>query len=296
MPTKIKSARGALRSYDDYLQVMHRAGQFCTDPIGKCLREKFAVNGEPEKDIQFCVRDSDTFAACLRGERLWDNFRQDRAQQGWLIWVENFSHNELIDPVEVAVDWSSGFFREVETGCFGCVSDVLNCLYDSRSRKDFLRPPAESLAPGNYQEADADLETHRFELEQEEPTTRQALIQARRGLGVFREQLIFVWAGICAVTKCRALPILRASHIKPWRECTNAERLDRFNGLLLSPNLDAAFDRGLISFSDQGAILISKTLSATDANAIGITPDLRLACVFDENKPFLALHRQLHGF
>ena len=291
-----KKIPGNPRSYPDYCRLLDKAGGYCTDPIGKCLREAHAPKGVPLKDIQYCMRDSDTFAAYLRGERLGDKFRGDRAQQGWLIWIENFSRRELIPPHEVAVDWISGVFHQVGTTCYGCVSDVVSCLYDSRSRKNLLPAPAPVSAAPIYRDAEADIESQRAHLEQTEPTTREALIQARRGQGMFREQLIFVWAGKCAVTKCTAQPLLRASHIKPWRDSTDAERLNRYNGLMLSPNLDAAFDRGLISFSDQGAVMISTQLSDADAKSIGILPGLRLVCVFEENKPFLALHRQLHGF
>ena len=46
-----------------------------------------------------------------------------------------------------------------------------------------------------------------------------------------------------------------ASHIKPWRVCSNAERLDGNNGLLLSPHVDKLFDQGWISFADDGTVL-----------------------------------------
>ncbi|MGO7165362.1 HNH endonuclease, partial [Rhizobium johnstonii] len=60
------------------------------------------------------------------------------------------------------------------------------------------------------------------------------------------------WHGRCAVTSCNLPAVLRASHIVPWREASNAERLDPENGLPLVATLDALFDVGLISFDDQG--------------------------------------------
>jgi len=83
------------------------------------------------------------------------------------------------------------------------------------------------------------------------PTEKDALVKARRGQGKFREAVLSYW-GNCAVSNCSELFLLRASHIKPWKDSTNTERLDRYNGLLLNPNLDAAFDKGLISFADDG--------------------------------------------
>ena len=53
-----------------------------------------------------------------------------------------------------------------------------------------------------------------------------------------------LWGGRCAVTGLDLPLLLRASHIKPWRDSDNRERLDPYNGLLLSPSYDAAFDWG----------------------------------------------------
>lgn len=102
-------------------------------------------------------------------------------------------------------------------------------------------------------------------------TEKQQLIKARIGQGVFRDSLIKMWGGCCCVTGCNYVNVLRASHIKPWRESTNSERLDKLNGLLLSPNLDALFDKGLISFADDGKVLISQSLSDDVCKALGVS-------------------------
>jgi hypothetical protein len=90
-------------------------------------------------------------------------------------------------------------------------------------------------------------------------TEREALISARLGQGLFRTRLMSVWKGRCAVTDIQIPALLRASHIKPWRMSDNSERLDPENGLLLVANLDAAFDAGLLSFTDTGRMLFSAT-------------------------------------
>ena len=92
-------------------------------------------------------------------------------------------------------------------------------------------------------------------------TSRKALIDARKGQGEFRSKVLSNWDGGCAVTECRLPELLRASHIKPWRDATNDERLDPENGFMLIANLDALFDVGLISFGDDGNMLISERLS-----------------------------------
>jgi predicted restriction endonuclease len=100
------------------------------------------------------------------------------------------------------------------------------------------------------------------------------------------------WGGACAVLGVQELRLLRASHIKPWKDCeTDAERLDVYNGLLLAAHLDAAFDAFLISFNDTGSILISGSLSVSDRLALGIHPDLHLSKIAPPHLPQLAWHR-----
>ena len=129
----------------------------------------------------------------------------------------------------------------------------------------------------------------------EQETERKAVIDARRGQGVFRARLDDYWES-CAITACTTRELLRASHIRPWRESSNVDRLNPDNGLLLAAHLDAAFDSGLISFADDGRILLHARLSAADAKAIGITAAMCLRRIQPGHLPFLARHRELHGF
>lgn len=143
-----------------------------------------------------------------------------------------------------------------------------------------------SLYEGDLLELDAEANSsHRT------PTQKLALVKARRGQGKFRDGLVEFW-GLCAVTDCRELNLLRASHIMPWRESNDQQRLDRFNGLLLSPNLDAAFDVGLITFRDDGKILISKSLKNAERRALGIRSNFRLRRIARQHLQYLAYHRR----
>ena len=95
-----------------------------------------------------------------------------------------------------------------------------------------------------------------------------------------------------AATDAQLVPALRASHAKPWADCaTDAERLDVFNGFLLSANLDALFDRFLISFSDAGDLLVSPQLSSTDRQLLGLDGSLKLRWLAPAHGPYLAFHR-----
>ena len=95
-------------------------------------------------------------------------------------------------------------------------------------------------------------------------TTREALITARVGQGVFRSQVLQLWGQCCAVTHSTTLEAIRASHIKPWRISTDQERLDANNGLPLTASLDALFDSGLISFEPSGNLVISPSMIAAE--------------------------------
>jgi len=118
-------------------------------------------------------------------------------------------------------------------------------------------------------------------------TEKESLIQCRIGQGKFRENLINLWQG-CSVTGVNMISLLVASHIKPWCYSDNKERLDPFNGFLLLPNIDKAFDMGYISFDEKGMIVISKDLD--DFGLLGIKRSMQIN-IKDENIPYLKYHR-----
>ncbi|MGB4343541.1 MAG: HNH endonuclease [Moraxellaceae bacterium] len=123
-------------------------------------------------------------------------------------------------------------------------------------------------------------------------TEVERLVRQRVGQNKFRDAMLDYWGGACAVTGVAIPAVLRASHAKPWAECaSDAERLDVFNGFLLSANLDALFDRFLISFDEQGEQVISPALAGQDLQALGIVPGMKLRWVNALHQPYLALHR-----
>ncbi len=118
-------------------------------------------------------------------------------------------------------------------------------------------------------------------------TEKTILVNTRMGQGQFRAKLIQMWRG-CALTGYRNTQLLLASHIKPWRDSTNEERLDKFNGLLLLANLDKAFDLGFISFSDSGKVLISHELEQPEM--IGLKENMSFN-IMNQHKRYLGYHR-----
>ncbi len=136
-----------------------------------------------------------------------------------------------------------------------------------------------------------DIEKFRTNADGLSETERQEIIRSRVGQGKFREDLVLYWNGECAVSGCKNTKLLRASHIKPWRKSDNRERLDVFNGLLLSPNLDAAFDAGYISFENNGCILISSRLTEEDQDKLGIHSGLRISRLTNKHDSYMGYHR-----
>lgn len=111
----------------------------------------------------------------------------------------------------------------------------------------------------------------------------------RVGQNVFRAKLIDYWE-CCAITGFDDSHLLVASHIKPWKDATNEERLDEYNGILLLPNYDKLFDSGYISFDQDGKIVISSKLSDEQKKILGLSDDIKLRKIDDKHKKYLDYH------
>ena len=123
-------------------------------------------------------------------------------------------------------------------------------------------------------------------------TEIERLVRQRVGQNAYRKAMLDYWGGACAVTGVAIPEILRASHALPWAECeTDAQRLDVFNGFLLTANLDALFDRFLISFDKAGIIMISDLVSAKDRTFLGLSANLQLRWLTEQHENYLGLHR-----
>lgn len=123
-------------------------------------------------------------------------------------------------------------------------------------------------------------------------TEVQRMVRLRVGQRAFRQAMLDYWQGSCAVTGLALPQALKASHAKAWALCTeDAERLDVFNGFLLSANLDALFDSYLASFTDEGALLIAPNVPPAARGQLGLTDNLRLRWVAAQHRPYLAFHR-----
>lgn len=123
-------------------------------------------------------------------------------------------------------------------------------------------------------------------------TEADQVTKRRIGQDRFRAALVTYWNGTCPLTGVGESSLLRASHIIPWAECkTDEERLNVHNGLLLSALWDAAFDSGLLTFSNDGRPLPSPRLGNEARNALNIDKALRLN-LSDEHLVRLDWHRR----
>lgn len=118
---------------------------------------------------------------------------------------------------------------------------------------------------------------------------RETFIKARVNQSVFRERLLNKY-DCCCLCKVSNPKFLIASHIKPWADSENDEKLDADNGLLLYPNHDALFDSGYISFDENGVIIISEQLGQVDAIFMNVDKNMKIN-LSSKNKKYLEYHR-----
>nr|WP_241697147.1 HNH endonuclease [Mariprofundus sp. KV] len=122
-------------------------------------------------------------------------------------------------------------------------------------------------------------------------TEKEQIIKSRRGQGTFRINVEKIESG-CRITGITDRRFLVASHIKPWRDSDNTERLDGSNGLLLSPHIDKLFDNGWISFSDDGLMLIASNEISDILQAWKIDSNKCVGSFHERQKNYLGYHRK----
>lgn len=122
-------------------------------------------------------------------------------------------------------------------------------------------------------------------------TEKETLINARRGQGAFKDNVRQIEKK-CRVTGLRDCKHLRASHIKPWCKSNDGEKLDGFNGLLLSLHVDHLFDEGFISFSDDGDLVVADALHRGVLATWGIPLSINVGKFRSEQTQYLDYHRR----
>lgn len=133
-------------------------------------------------------------------------------------------------------------------------------------------------------------EERRIERKAIPPTEKKQLIKARRGQGIFRIRVGQIEQR-CRLTRLEDKSLLIASHIKPWRNSSDEEKLDKNNGLLLSPHVDRLFDSGLITFTNDGRILCASEAIRKIMRRWGLDPDSNAGPFNKAQSGYLSFHR-----
>ncbi|RZK17827.1 MAG: HNH endonuclease [Flavobacterium sp.] len=174
---------------------------------------------------------------------------------------------------------------------------ILNSIYlldlFSLIKFFFKRKDDSYYVPSTSTEQPIVVEEPRAIYESNKPTIteRAGLVTSRVGQGAYRKSIIFRWEFKCAVTGFDKLEVLIASHILPWALSDNNQRLDVHNGLLLSPTYDALFDRHLISFENNGKIILSDSILPQAFHKLGVTGKERITELSEHNFEYLSAHR-----
>ena len=144
----------------------------------------------------------------------------------------------------------------------------------------------------NQAAEDYEREIHKLEINPPDTTEALRLVKQRIGQDRFRKALLEYWDGACAVTGIAVPELLRASHAKPWADCeSDEERLNAYNGFLLCAHLDALFDRGLMTFDQEGVVVFSNELSGEVREQLHLEDQLKLRWATDAHQAFLDYHR-----
>jgi len=124
-------------------------------------------------------------------------------------------------------------------------------------------------------------------------TERTALVQARRGQGLFRDNVRTIERA-CRITKVERMEHLIASHVQPWRDSSNEQRLDGENGLLLTPTVDHLFDKGFISFENSGQLIVSPVADRRSLTRMGIDTEnnVNVGAFSEGQRQYLDFHRE----
>lgn len=230
-----------------------------------------------------------------------DEFRsatEEWIRDGWKVDVEfNSLKNPIIpkDKIESILPLLPSKYSPIQGNGNGNESCYLACISPKLGKhllelceKMELIIPASSTTLSTVEKDIADINNDK-EIPQ---TEKEALIKARIGQGKFRKDVLELYPE-CPVTGVSMSQLLIASHIKPWRKCDNKERLDPNNGIMLAPHIDALFDKGFISFNDDGKILI-KSYYRSEVNKLGL--NLHSANIKENSIKYLSWHREYYKF
>jgi putative restriction endonuclease len=181
-------------------------------------------------------------------------------------------------PYNIKLGGNQGYLYEITEEFASFISSVIN----ERERKEVVDSPNKIE---EIKEINAIIEEKKLVGEE-----REAVIKIRTNQGIFRKQLLNMECK-CKLCGMSNEKLLIASHIKSWVESNETEKLHKYNGFLFCPHHDKLFDKFLISFTDNGEIIISDKLSFEDKILLNIGENMKIN-LEEDNKIYLQWHRR----
>lgn len=208
-----------------------------------------------------------------------------------------FSNSKVTDSLAELFDVSADAFRVKSENLSSFVKSATAVCHKLTSKS--LQSPA-ARGPLGEQTAQVGDEAARIiealppELQAvaaSDPTIREALVKQRRGQDKYRDAMEKLWNGRCPVTGVVHADFLVASHAKPWANSNPQERLDPYNGILLAVQIDRAFDRGLITFDNNGILVVSPKIPRELACKLldGVEKQITFK---ERHLPYISYHRE----
>ena len=220
----------------------------------------------------------------------WDN-------EGWLITVEFQETDKPVRPkdfIEELRPQLTGKYDPLQTNGTGnqgvYLAEITKPFFDTILGKMGVTLDEIADSDGQNEQADQAAQQSLEGRTDIGETQKQQLVLARRGQGIFKANVRLNEAG-CRVTGVKDPRLLVASHIKPWAASSDREKLDGCNGLLLSPHVDRLFDRGWITFDDDGTLIKSPHLDQAVMEAWGMTGLENVGAFTPKQSIYLNYHR-----
>ena len=213
--------------------------------------------------------------------------------QGWLVTVEWERLDTPLRPkdhIEVIRPHLSEKYAPIQANGNGNQGCYLACISEALAETVFSLLDYESPTETNQDIEDRAQQA--IEVDNAIPeTTKLQLIQARRGQGRYKRNLEMIET-CCRITGTTDKRFLIASHIKPWKDASNEEKLDGSNGLLLAPHIDKLFDQGWISFTDEGSLLFADSSIKIQIKLWNIDENHNIGQLTSEQIKYLSYHRE----
>jgi putative restriction endonuclease len=230
----------------------------------------------------------------------FDKAGSNWANEGWLVPVD---FKEIINPIKpkdfmekiapLLADKYAPLMpdgRGMQIVYLTEISEEFGKLLISLSNENLINIERD-LGPVNNIEIDEEINREIKFSQIEGNLEKIQLVKSRRGQGIFKSNVRLI-ENHCRVTGVNNIKHLRASHIKPWSQSNDAEKLDGFNGLLLSPHIDHLFDKGFITFEDNGDLFASKLLSPNVLQQWNIEKVRNVGNFTEEQQHYLNFHRE----